>query len=1291
MCITSLFQFQFAHYLKCWILDFSSYKMKYSLPKMNFRKYFEFQISMQLDEFASCLIVHVCVHSFIVHNGHSLSTKLMISSSCLGSYSMISLREFKSKTSLEENSTILRSLNLNGEEATASEEEICLILLTFSFSFPSLSYPLDLHCPFVQDLKHKSSSKEVFLPDSDYFGHGICIVVPGSSGIPKWIRNQKEGYQITIGLPWNWYENNDFLGIAICFVYAPLDEFEDIPENDFAHISENESGDKALNESDHLLEAESSISTELECQLSFDVRHGFYSVYVQDLSFSTTCKCYHDEGVSEQMWVIFYPKAAILESCHTNQFTFLGASFMDYRNHFKALKCGLQPIYAQDPIVQIEDVDASCLKCQRNVEHRKLCLKGQTINLLPIECASEFDSLCLRECKNLESLPTSIWEFKSLKSLFCSQCSQLQYFLEILENMENLRELHLNGTAIKERPSSIEHLNRLEVLNLDSCENLVTLPESICNLCFLKNLNVSHCSKLHKLPQNLGRLRSLKTLYAMGLNSTCCQLLSLSGLCSLKKLILYKSKLMQGVILSDICCLYSLEVLDLSFCNIDEGGIPTEICHLSSLQELLLTGNLFRSRPAGINQLSMLRLLDLGHCRELRQILALPSSLHFLDVHECTKLETSSGLLWSSLFKCFKSVIQDFECGIYSTKKGFARLGLILSVSSGIPKWISHQRKGAKVVAKLPQNWYKNNELLGFVLYSIYDPLGNESEERLENDGNYFKYLLTLRGHEIPLVEACRYDFRSCLCHYVEPKMWMIYYPKVAIDKRYRSNKWRQLMASFCGYLQGEAMKVDECGIHLIYAHDLEQNHGKAMIPTICQECQEDGNAINELPTIECPPKLYSLCLRECKNLVRLPVAYVSCSRLRSFPEILEDMENLRELHLDGTAIEELPSSIRYLRGLQYLNLTDCTNLVSLPESICNLSSLRTLDVSFCTELEKFPDNLRSLQCLKYLYASGTAIEELPSSFEHLQGLQCLKLARCDSLVSLPESFCNLSSLITLDVSFCTKLEKFPKNLGSLQRFKHLYEFECGSYWNEAIRIVISGNNGIPEWISQQKKGSKKKKISNTNPIFNTMDWYKQDDFLGFALYFVFIPMACDGLNCELNICGDQSECYHVDDVQFYCCPICGESSQMCVTYYPKVAIDNQYYLDTPVEVKECGYYLICTRDVINRNIPKDTSTDAQRSCDNTEATKRDHQTMIEYSDEQRSCDTRSAAEDTNSKAQTSYDCTQCTEHSDSPMDTTTQNIDSNVVDAQDDEEEHMHNWLELLCKYVQWICCRRY
>uniref|UniRef100_F6GW27 TMV resistance protein N n=2 Tax=Vitis vinifera TaxID=29760 RepID=F6GW27_VITVI len=1023
-----------------------------------------------------------------------------------------------------------------------------------------------------------------------------------------------------MGLPQNCYENDDFLGIAICSVYAPIYECEDTPENYFAHTLENPSGDEVLNEDDDLLEAESSISTKLQCQLSLSEGYGSSSLCVRHLSFCSTCKCYHNGGVSGQMWVIFYPKAAILESCHTNRFMHLNAVFIDSRNHFKVLKCGLQPIYSQDPIVQTEDVDASCLECQRNVEHRKLCLKGQPISLLPIEHASEFDTLCLRECKNLESLPTSIWEFKSLKSLFCSHCSQLQYFPEILENMENLRELHLNETAIKELPSSIEHLNRLEVLNLEGCKKLVTLPESICNLCFLEVLDVSYCSKLHKLPQNLGRLQSLKHLCACGLNSTCCQLVSLLGLCSLKNLILPGSKLMQGVVLSDICCLYSLEVLDLSFCRIDEGGIPTEICHLSSLQHLHLSGNLFRSIPSGVNQLSMLRILNLGHCQELRQIPALPSSLRVLDVHECPWLETSSGLLWSSLFNCFKSLIQDFECRIYPRDSLFARVNLIISGSCGIPKWISHHKKGAKVVAKLPENWYKNNDLLGFVLYSLYDPLDNESEETLENDAAYLKCSLTLRAHESQFVDELQF-YPSFRCYDVVPKMWMIYYAKVVIEKKYHSNKWRQLTASFCGFSHGKAMKVEECGIHLIYAHDHEKNNGKAMIPTICRKCQADvqsrrklclkGSAINELPTIECPLEFDSLCLRECKNLERLPSSICElkslttlncsgCSRLRSFPEILEDVENLRNLHLDGTAIKELPASIQYLRGLQCLNLADCTNLVSLPETICNLSSLKILDVSFCTKLEEFPKNLRSLQCLECLHASGLNLSmdcfsSILAGIIQLSKLRVVELSHCQGPLQVPEL---TPSLRVLDVHSCTCLETLssPSSLLGVSLFKCFkstiedLKHEKSSngvflpnsdYIGDGICIVVPGSSGIPKWIRNQREGYR---ITMELP----QNCYENDDFLGIAICCVYAPLdECEDipendfahtlenesddlleaessisteLQCQLSLSegyGSSSLC--VRHLSFRSTCKCyhngGVSEQMWVIFYPKAAI----------------------------------------------------------------------------------------------------------------------------------------
>ena len=457
------------------------------------------------------------------------------------------------------------------------------------------------------------------------------MVVQVSSGIPEWIRNQEEGFYINIELPKVWYENNDFLGVAICC--------EVIPERDSAHDS---------------------ISTELNCVLVIGDGYKAPHKLSQELQCGTSCKPSHHRDAPKHMWVTLYPKVAIMEIYRSNQFKSLQACF-SAPNRCKVLKCGFQPIYAYDPTVQSRDV--SCTDCQRNVENRKLCLKGQPNPINQLSCiptAVVLDTLCLRDCENLESLPTSIWDqLKSLKSLFLSDCSQLRCFPQVLTNVQNLRELHLDRTAIKELPSSIEHLNRLHILNLRGCQELVTLPKSICNLCFLQYLDVSYCSKLLILPRNLGRLKSLKSLFAHSLNSTCSLWISLSGLCSLKELYLSESNLMhRGVIMSNICCLYSLQVLDLGYCKIDEGGIPNEIWRLSSLVELHLNANRFRSIPTGINQLSMLRFLYLSHCLGLEQIAELPSSLRVLDVHGCRLLETSSPLLSSSLFKCFESVIQ---------------------------------------------------------------------------------------------------------------------------------------------------------------------------------------------------------------------------------------------------------------------------------------------------------------------------------------------------------------------------------------------------------------------------------------------------------------------------------------------------------------------------------------------------------------------------------------------------------------------------------------------------------
>lgn len=99
-----------------------------------------------------------------------------------------------------------------------------------------------------------------------------------------------------------------------------------------------------------------------------------------------------------------------------------------------------------------------------------------------------------------------------------------------------------------------------------------------------------------------------------------------------------------------------------------------------------------------------------------------------------------------------------------------------------------------------------------------------------------------------------------------------------------------------------------------------------------------------------------------CSNLKAIPLAFKlaslrelsfsECLGLATFPEILCEMGNLKYLNLWQTAIEELPFSIGNLRGLESLNLMECTKLDKLPSSICTLPRLKEIQADSCRRFD---------------------------------------------------------------------------------------------------------------------------------------------------------------------------------------------------------------------------------------------------------------------------------------------------------------------------------------------------
>nr|POE79191.1 disease resistance-like protein csa1 [Quercus suber] len=108
-------------------------------------------------------------------------------------------------------------------------------------------------------------------------------------------------------------------------------------------------------------------------------------------------------------------------------------------------------------------------------------------------------------------------------------------------------------------------------------------------------------------------------------------------------------------------------------------------------------------------------------------------------------------------------------------------------------------------------------------------------------------------------------------------------------------------------------------------------------------------------------------------------------------------MTSLSKLYLDGTDIEELPSSIKRLTGLTLLNLQECKNLLSFPSVICSLTSLEILTLSSC---EGQPPKqalsytyLRSLTCSTLdLWSKLQSLPHLPLSTQFVSARGCTSL-----------------------------------------------------------------------------------------------------------------------------------------------------------------------------------------------------------------------------------------------------------------------------------------------------------
>ncbi|TYH86787.1 hypothetical protein ES332_D01G069200v1 [Gossypium tomentosum] len=468
--------------------------------------------------------------------------------------------------------------------------------------------------------------------------------------------------------------------------------------------------------------------------------------------------------------------------------------------------------------------------------------------------------LNLRNCKRLRIFPSKIGN-GSLQTLILSGCSNIDRIPEIVGEMECLKELCLDGTGIKELPSSIGHLRSLMLLNLKDCSKLESLPSSIGGCEFLKTLLLSGCSKLKNFPESLRQLESLEEL---NLSETAIttppsfifhlknlKFLSFQG-CKgppyrvrshwrfisrpTPRLSTNSMTLKLPIILSGLSYLKELNLND---CNLNDGAIPNDICSLSSLEILRLSDNNFVTLPATLSRLSKLTSLVLTDCKRLKSLPELPASIK-LWIDGCVSLEAVANSTTA-----FPSRVNGYICAFNYFKLADdndavtmlkTRLKLVANARteryyiviprSEIPKWFSSQTDDSSksiIKMQLPPNFLNDTQFLGFAFSCVFFSDFNNKPQRGDHISGFERSYFHLSD------KSTRVTKDHLLIHYL-PRNGIDLSSLVELEckeAKVSGSSTDMLKERFeievAFEIWGINCMVKKCGARIVYEEDLEE------------------------------------------------------------------------------------------------------------------------------------------------------------------------------------------------------------------------------------------------------------------------------------------------------------------------------------------------------------------------------------------------------------------------------------------------------------------------------------
>ncbi|CAL5435625.1 unnamed protein product [Camellia sinensis] len=149
---------------------------------------------------------------------------------------------------------------------------------------------------------------------------------------------------------------------------------------------------------------------------------------------------------------------------------------------------------------------------------------------------------------------------------------------------------------------------------------------------------------------------------------------------------------------------------------------------------------------------------------------------------------------------------------------------------------------------------------------------------------------------------------------------------------------------------------------------------------------------------------------------------------------------------LTGKLASFINGTLRHLRHLRWLDLSEIDFTGELPNSIGQLEYLEVLFLSDCNFSGTIPRSLTNLTRLITLGLGGNnwINGQFQSSIGHLKNLEVLSLNDCNFFGTIPTWLGNLKKLIALGLGGNNWINgEFPSSIAHLKNLEYLYLFHC--------------------------------------------------------------------------------------------------------------------------------------------------------------------------------------------------------------------------------------------------------